>query len=123
MKIAILGAGALGSVIFLQKLRISPDAGFSLNDWTAIVIFIVVIGGIGRIEGAIVGTLVYFLLRELLVDYGALYMIVLGLIGILVMTFSRSGIWGLVERRLGWSLLPTRRKRPQKAMDPAAPAP
>lgn len=103
--------GALGAVIFLQKLRISPDAGFSLNDWTAVVIFMAVIGGIGRIEGAIVGTLVYFLLRELLVDYGTVYMIVLGFAGILVMMFSRTGIWGLVERRLGWSLLPTRRIR------------
>lgn len=103
--------GAVGSVIFLQKLRISPDAGFSLNDWTAIVIFIVVIGGIGRIEGAIVGTLVYFLLRELLVDYGTIYLIVLGLVGILVMIFSRTGFWGLAERKFGWSLLPTRRYR------------
>lgn len=103
--------GLVGSVIFLQKLRVSPDAGFSLNDWTAIVIFIVVIGGIGRIEGAIVGTLVYFLLRELLVDYGAIYMIVLGFVGILVMTFSKGGIWGFVESRLSWSLLPTRRWR------------
>lgn len=105
--------GAVGAVIFLQKLRVSPDAGFSLNDWTAIVIFIVVIGGIGRVEGAIVGTLVYFLLRELLVDYGAIYMIVLGFVGILVMIFSRDGIWGFVERRFGWSLLPTRRWRNQ----------
>lgn len=103
--------GAVGSVIFLQKLRVSPDAGFSLNDWTAIVIFIVVIGGIGRIEGAIVGTLVYFFLREQLVDYGALYLIVLGFAGIVVMIFSRDGIWGFVERRFGWSLLPTRRRR------------
>lgn len=104
--------GAVGSVIFLQKPRISPDAGFSLNDWTAIVIFIVVIGGIGRIEGAIVGTLVYFFLREQLVGYGTIYLIVLGFAGIVVMIFSRDGVWGLAERRFGWSLLPTRRRRP-----------
>ena len=29
--------GLVGAVIFLQKLRVSPDAGFSLNDWTTIV--------------------------------------------------------------------------------------
>jgi branched-chain amino acid transport system permease protein len=103
--------GAVGALIFLQKLRISPDAGFSLNDWTAIVIFIVVIGGIGRIEGAVIGTLVYFILREPLVQYGTVYLIVLGLVGILVMIFSRTGFWGLVERHLGWSLMPTRRRR------------
>jgi branched-chain amino acid transport system permease protein len=47
----------VGAFIFLQRLRISPDAAFSVNDWTAFVIFITVIGGIGRIEGPIVGTM------------------------------------------------------------------
>ena len=50
----------LGALIFLQKLRISPDAAFCVNDWTAFVIFITVIGGIGRIEGPILGTVVFF---------------------------------------------------------------
>ena len=45
------GTAMVGALIFLQKLRISPDAAFSVNDWTAFVIFITVIGGIGRIEG------------------------------------------------------------------------
>ncbi|MDO6962885.1 branched-chain amino acid ABC transporter permease [Rhizobium alvei] len=103
--------GAIGAVIFLQKVRISPDAAFSMTDWTVIIVFIVVIGGIGRLEGAIVGTLVYFFLRELLSDYGTIYLIVLGLVAILVMTFSRTGLWGLVEQKLGWSLMPTRRRR------------
>ncbi|MEM1401122.1 MAG: branched-chain amino acid ABC transporter permease, partial [Pseudomonadota bacterium] len=43
--------GLIGALIFLQKLRISPEAAFNVNDWTAFVIFIVVIGGIGTIEG------------------------------------------------------------------------
>ncbi|WP_323039209.1 branched-chain amino acid ABC transporter permease [Gemmobacter sp.] len=104
--------GAVGAVIFLQKLRISPATAFSVNDWTAIVIFMVVIGGIGRLEGAIIGTLAYFVLRELLSDYGTFYLIVLGLAGIALMLVSRSGLWGMVERRFGWSLLPTRRNHP-----------
>ena len=102
--------GVIGVVIFLQKLRVSPQAAFSLQDWTVAVIFIVVIGGIGRLEGAVVGTLVYFLIRELLKDYGVLYLIVLGVLAILVVSLSSGGLWGLVERRLGWSLMPTRRR-------------
>ena len=43
--------GMIGALIYLQKARISPDAAFSVLDWTAYVIFIVVIGGIGTIEG------------------------------------------------------------------------
>jgi len=104
-------AGAVGAVIFLQKLRISPDTAFSVNDWSVVVIFMVVIGGIGRLEGAIIGTLLYFLLRELLADYGTIYLIALGLVAIGVMVFSRTGIWGVIERHWGWSLLPTRRSR------------
>ena len=45
----------IGALIYLQKARISPDAAFSVLDWTAYVIFIIVIGGIGTIEGPIVG--------------------------------------------------------------------
>ena len=45
--------GLVGALIFLQKLRISPEAGFSINDWTVVVIFMVVIGGIGTHRGAV----------------------------------------------------------------------
>ncbi len=76
--ITALGTAMVGALIFLQKLRISPDAAFSVNDWTAFVIFITVIGGIGRIEGPIVGTLVFFLLRQFLADLGTIYLIMLG---------------------------------------------
>jgi branched-chain amino acid transport system permease protein len=55
----------------MAKLRVTPEAAFSVNDWTAVVVFIVIIGGIGRIEGPILGTLVYFSLRGLLADYGS----------------------------------------------------
>ena len=55
------GTGMVGALIYLQKARISPDAAFSVLDWTAYVIFIVVIGGIGTIEGPIVGVLVFYL--------------------------------------------------------------
>ena len=46
------GTAMVGALIFLQKLRISPDTAFSVNDWTAFVIFITVIGGIGTDRGA-----------------------------------------------------------------------
>ena len=57
------GTGMTGALIYLQTARISPDAAFSVLDWTAMVIFIVVIGGIGSIEGPIVGVIVFFICR------------------------------------------------------------
>ncbi len=70
-------------------------------DWTAYVIFIVVIGGIGTIEGPIVGVIVFLLLQNMLADYGSWYLLVLGLIGIAVMLFAPRGLWGLFADRTG----------------------
>lgn len=100
----------VGAFIFLQKLRISPDAAFSVNDWTAFVIFIAVIGGIGTIEGPIIGTLVFFLLRETLADLGTTYLLVLGALAIVIMLKAPRGIWGMISERTGLSLVPIRRR-------------
>ena len=100
----------VGALIFLQKLRISPETAFSVNDWTAIVIFITVIGGIGRLEGPIIGTIVFFALRELLADYGAIYLLTLGVVAIAVMLKAPQGIWGLIATRFGWQLFPLERR-------------
>ena len=99
----------VGAFIFLQRLRISPDAAFSVNDWTAFVIFITVIGGIGRIEGPIVGTIVFFALRQTLADLGTIYLLTLGAVAILVMLMAPKGIWGLIVERFGWQVFPLER--------------
>ena len=96
----------IGALIFLQKLRISPDAAFSVNDWTAFVIFIVVIGGIGTLEGPIIGTLLFFALREVLADFGTIYLMVLGLVAIVVMLKAPKGVWGLIRDRYDLELFP-----------------
>lgn len=98
--------GLTGGFIFLQKLRITPEAAFSVNDWTAFVIFIVVIGGIGTIEGPIIGVIVFFVLREIAADWGTWYLIGMGAIAIAVMLVDKRGIWGAVKARYGLSILP-----------------
>jgi branched-chain amino acid transport system permease protein len=107
---AALGTGMVGALVFLQKLRISPDAAFNVTDWTAYVIFIVVIGGIGTIEGPIVGTLLFFLLREMLAGLGAWYLIILGLVAVVVMLAAPQGVVGWVVRRFDFYLFPIRRR-------------
>jgi branched-chain amino acid transport system permease protein len=102
--------GIVGGLIFLQKLRISPAAAFDVNEWSANIIFMVVIGGIGRLEGPIVGAIVFFVLREALADYGPWYLICLGVIAIFTMLFARDGLWGFITRRFGVDVLPVRRE-------------
>jgi branched-chain amino acid transport system permease protein len=115
--VAAFGTGIAGALVYLQKARISPDAAFSVTDWTAYVIFIVVIGGIGTIEGPIVGVLVFFILQSLLADYGTWYLMLLGIIGIIIMLFAPKGLWGLISARTGVELFPVRRRLTGGALD------
>lgn len=96
--IAAVGCGMAGALIFITKLRVSPEAAFSI-EWTAVMFFIVVIGGIGTIEGPIIGTIVYFTMRETLNSFGSWYLIILGIFTIIVMIKYPQGLWGLVRSR------------------------
>jgi branched-chain amino acid transport system permease protein len=106
--VAAFGAGMAGALYFVGNLRISPDAAFSVN-WTAFAIFMVVIGGIGRIEGPIVGALIFWALNKAFSDYGSWYLLGLGLLAIVVTINFKQGLWGWVQQRWGLSLFPTRR--------------
>lgn len=101
--------GLVGALIYVQTARISPDAAFSVTNWTAYVIFIAVIGGIGRLEGPIVGVLVFWALQSVLADFGAWYLLLLGLLAIAVMLFAPRGLWGLIADRTGLALFPVQR--------------
>src|SRR5580700_10972130 len=105
-----VATGMVGALIFLQKARISPDAAFSLIDWTAYVIFIVVIGGIGSMEGPIIGVAIFYLLQYYLAALGSWYLMLLGALAIVLMLFAPSGIWGVISHSLDLSLFPVRRK-------------
>lgn len=106
------GTGVCGALLFIQITRVTPGAAFSVVDWTAFVIFITVIGGIGTLPGPIVGVIVFYVLQRMLADYGTAYLIVLGLIGIAVMLFARRGLWGLFADKTGIELLPLRHRPP-----------
>jgi branched-chain amino acid transport system permease protein len=120
--VAAAATAMVGSMIFLQKLSITPFSAFSFNDWTVNMIFITVIGGIGHVEGPIIGTILYFVLREYLADYASTYLIILGLAAIVIMLRAPKGIWGFVADRYGWQLFPlARRLKRREGSPPATP--
>lgn len=114
--------GLAGALIYLQKARISPDTAFSVVDWTAYVIFIVVIGGIGTIEGPILGVIVFLALQKLLADFGAWYLLVLGLSAIATMLLAPRGLWGLFHARTGLEPFALRRRLVSNDGSPRVPA-
>jgi branched-chain amino acid transport system permease protein len=99
-----------GAMIFLQKLSITPISAFSIGTWTANVIFMTVIGGIGRVEGPLLGTVIFFVLRQLLADEGSIYLIILGVVAIVIMLRAPKGLWGFLADRYGWQLFPLARR-------------
>jgi branched-chain amino acid transport system permease protein len=107
--LSAFGTGLVGALYYLNTLRISPTSAFDLN-WVVAAIFIVVIGGIGTLEGPIIGATVFFGLRWLLADYGSWYWIVMGAVAVGVMIVAPKGIWGLIQQRTGIELLPLRRR-------------
>ncbi|MCR6628701.1 MAG: ABC transporter permease [Magnetospirillum sp.] len=106
---AAFGCGAIGALAFITKLRVAPGAAFSL-DWMTTMVFLVVIGGIGTIEGPIIGAVVFFGLRALLADYGATYLIVLGALAALVMLKMPEGLYGYAARRFRLDFFPVQRR-------------
>lgn len=103
--------GLTGGLIVLQTVRVSPDAAFSVNDWTANVIFITVIGGVATLEGPLIGAAVFFLFRAAFAGYGPWYMIALGALAAAVMLAAPGGVSGALHRR-GVRLFPTTRVTP-----------
>ena len=104
------GTGMIGALIYLQKARISPDAAFSVLDWTAYVIFIVVIGGIGTIEGPIIGAIVLYLHAELPRDVRPLVSDDARRARDPVMLVAPGGLWGFVAQRFDLQIFPVRRR-------------
>jgi branched-chain amino acid transport system permease protein len=102
--IAAAGAGAAGALLIVSQSSVHPDAIFSVQ-WSAYMIFIVLIGGVGSLEGPIVGTVIFFALQQTLADQGAWYLIVLGTVAVAVAAFAPRGLYGVAAERFGLRLL------------------
>jgi len=106
--VAAIGCGAAGAVLAIEQLQVVPgtSGGVFSVQWTAEMAFTVIIGGIGTIEGPIIGTIVYMVLQQTLQQYNVWYLIILGLVAIAVTLFARRGLWGLIDEQLGVRLFP-----------------
>lgn len=101
--------GVVGAVYLLNNVSIDPDSYFSIG-LTAQMVIVVVIGGLGTIEGPIVGAGIYFLLDENLSELGAWWFIILGVVLVVVMLRAPQGIWGIIQERTGLRLFPVQRR-------------
>jgi branched-chain amino acid transport system permease protein len=109
------GCGLAGALSFMGNLYIAPLAAFDVN-WSVYMMFIVIIGGIGTLEGPIFGVIIFFGVRELMTGplglSGGWYLVGLGVIAVVVMMTSPRGIWPALRGRIGVRLLDVHRSSP-----------
>jgi branched-chain amino acid transport system permease protein len=105
---AAMGTGLAGAIYFMAQLRITPPSAYDPN-WANIAIFIVMVGGLGSLEGVLIGALIYFFADRWFGEYGATYLVVLGLLTLFMALFARGGIWGLICKVMDAPWFPTRR--------------
>jgi branched-chain amino acid transport system permease protein len=103
--VAAGGCGAAGAVLILSQLNVLATSVFSVQ-WSAMMLFATIIGGLGSIEGPIIGTIVFFTLQQLLSQYGPWYFVVLGVIAIAIALKAPRGIWGLLSERFETRFFP-----------------
>jgi branched-chain amino acid transport system permease protein len=106
--ITAMVTGMTAGIIYTFQVFVQPFKAFAI-DWTVTLVFIVIIGGIGTIEGPIVGTLVYVTLSQYLADYASISMLILGGVAIVVIVLAPKGIMGWVQDKLGFEFLSPRR--------------
>ena len=107
--IAGIVTGITAGVLYVFQVFIQPYKAFAI-DWTVILVFITIIGGIGTIEGPIVGALIYVLLSQLLAEYMSVSLFILGGIAIVVILTAPKGIMGNLQSKIGFEILSPRRR-------------
>lgn len=103
--LAAFGIAVAGGLWLATATTFQPKTYFSVQ-WTAYMIFMVLVGGIGKFEGAILGAILFFVIETVFGGTGVWYLVGLGAVAVLFSLYLPQGLWGEIERRFGLQLLP-----------------
>ena len=103
--LAAFGAAMAGALWVATALTFQPKAYFSPL-WTAYMIFMALVGGLGTFEGAILGAVIFFAIETWFGDMGVWYLVGLGATALIFALLFPRGFWGWVEDRTSLRLLP-----------------
>ncbi len=106
--IAAFVTGVAAGLLYLNQVFIQPFKAFGI-EWTVRLCFIVIIGGIGTIEGPIIGALIFVMLQQYFAEYTGISLILLGSVSIVTMIVMPKGIMGTIQEKLGFEFLSPRR--------------
>ena len=103
--ISAAGCAGAGALIAISQLNVQAANVFNVQ-WTAYMIFAVLIGGIGSIEGPIIGSVVFIVLQQSLSRFNAWYLVIVGALAVVIAIWARGGVWGVWTDRTSAKLFP-----------------
>jgi branched-chain amino acid transport system permease protein len=99
----LISSAALGFIggFYTSNFR---GVAFSIFNFDTVLLGVgmLVIGGIGRAEGAVVGTLIVVFLDKVLITLGPIRLIIIGLIMLSVVLYLRNGLFGIKAQFRNW---------------------
>jgi len=103
--LAAFGCAMAGVVWLSTSVTFQPKTNFGVQ-WTAYMILMALVGGLGTFEGPILGAVIFFIVQDQLGETGVWYLAGLGAAAILFALFLPRGLWGEIEARFGIRLMP-----------------
>ena len=103
--LSAFGCALAGALWVATTISFQPKTYFSVQ-WTAYMIFMVLVGGIGTYEGPILGAVLFFIIETIFGATGVWYLVGLGSTAMFFALALPRGIWGKVEDRFNVRLLP-----------------
>jgi branched-chain amino acid transport system permease protein len=103
--LAAAGAAMAGALFLATAITFQPRTYFSVQ-WTAYMIFMALVGGLGTFEGAILGAVIFFAIEAFFGAWGVWYLVGLGAVALGFALLLPRGIFGWADERFGLRLLP-----------------
>ena len=103
--LAATGCAIAGALWLASAITFQPKSYFSVQ-WTAYMIFMTLVGGIGTFEGPVVGAILFFAVETFFGASGVWYLVGLGAAAVFFSLFLPRGIFGALEQRYSLRLLP-----------------
>ncbi len=102
--------GMTGALIHINSATITNRDAFDVLSWTALVVFIVIIGGVGSTAGPIIGVAIFWFVTERFKDSDTGRFMILGALAAVMAVVAPRGIDGLIQRVRSFELFPIRRR-------------